>query len=71
MQLYSQTVCPSQYFATIDTMSVTPLALNKIKPNVDSNGRVTFQYVLLGHISYVGVKAINSRTGEEVYYRPI
>jgi hypothetical protein len=25
----------------------------------------------MDHISYVGVKGINAKTGEEIYYRPI
>ena len=43
----------------------------KIKPETDSNGKIMFKYTLIDHISYVSVKGINKRTGEEVYYRPI
>ena len=45
--------------------------MTKIKANPDSNGKITFQYTLMDHISYVGVKGINSKTGEEIYYRPV
>lgn len=64
-------MCPTQYFATVETTSTNPLPLNKIKANPDSNGKISFQYTLMDHISYVGLKGINSKTGEEIYYRPI
>jgi hypothetical protein len=38
--------------------------MTKIKANPDSNGKVTFQYTLMDHISYVGVKGINAKTGD-------
>jgi hypothetical protein len=38
--------------------------MKKIKPETDSNGKIMFKYTLMDHISYVGVKGINSKTGE-------
>lgn len=62
-ELYSQTVCPTQYFSTLETVSTNPLPLKKIKADPDTKGKITFQYTLMDHISYVGVKGINSKTG--------
>lgn len=69
--LYTQTVCPASFFAMSDVTSINPLPLIKINAKPDSNGKVIFKYILLDHISYVGVKGINKKNGDEVYYRPV
>lgn len=35
------------------------------------NNKITFTQNIKGEIEYIGVKAVNSKTGEVVYYQPV
>ncbi len=45
---------------------MTAIPADKIK-----NNKVSFTQPIKGEVEYVGVKAINSKTGETVYYQPV
>ena len=45
---------------------LTPISTSSIK-----NNKITFTQAIKNEIEYVGVKAVNSKTGEVVYYQPV
>lgn len=61
VDVYSQSVCPSTYFADVATSEKhTVLPLRKILEKPDSNHKITFQYQFekTNSISYIAIKAI-------------
>jgi hypothetical protein len=69
--VYAQLVCPSVMFDLDRVQHLLSSDLIPISSGSIRNGRVTFTHQISGDVSYIGVKAVNSRTGEVVYYRPI
>ena len=54
-------VCSNAFFATTTKFSGIPLNLTSISEKRDEkNNKITFDYVLNDHISYIGVKAVTS-----------
>jgi hypothetical protein len=54
-----------------DAQQLKSAQVNSINGNNIKNNKVTFTQEIKGEIEYVGVKAINSKTGETVYYQPV
>ena len=50
----------------LKSADVTNIASSNIK-----NNKITFTQGIKGEIEYVGVKAVNAKTGEVVYYQPV
>jgi hypothetical protein len=69
-EVFAQLVCSSTMidfpgFQQLKSAEMTPITASP------KDNKITFSQPLKGDISYVGIKAINSKTGEVVYYRPV
>jgi hypothetical protein len=69
--VYSQLVCPSIMFDLPGVQLLKSPEISAIPSTSAKNNKITFTQAIKGEIEYVGVKAINSKTGEIVYYQPV
>jgi hypothetical protein len=61
VDVYSQSVCPSTYFAEVSNIGNHPiLPLRKILERADSNHKITveYQFEKAYPISYIAIKAV-------------
>ena len=68
--LYSQLVCPTNFFANTDTVNIPAIPQKEIVPTENKDGTLSFDFDLLADICYMGIK-IETSTGAEAYYKPI
>lgn len=63
-------MCPSIMFNTPSIRQLKSATLAPITA-VPSSSKITFTEEISHDVQYVGVKAVNSKTGEVVYYHPV
>jgi hypothetical protein len=68
--IYAQLMCPSIMFSTSSIRQLKAATVTPITTTPSSN-KITFTQSISQDIEYVGVKAVNSKTGEVVYYQPV
>lgn len=69
--IYAQLACPSVMFDLPEIKKLKAADVTTISASGAKNNKITFTQSIKGEIEYVGVKAINSKTGEVVYYQPV
>lgn len=69
--VYSQLVCPSIMFDLPGVQQLKSPDITPIPATSAKNNKITFTQAIKGEIEYVGVKAVNAKTGEVVYYQPV
>jgi hypothetical protein len=69
--VYAQLVCPSIMFDLPEVQQLKAAEVTAITTSSSKNNKITFTQVIKGDIEYVGVKAVNGKTGEVVYYQPV
>lgn len=70
-QIFSQLVCTSVSFDLLDFVQRnSPEAIHISAPR-SSDNKIIFNYTLKADNEYIGIKAVNSKTGEIVYYPPV
>jgi hypothetical protein len=69
--VYAQLVCPSIMFDLPEIKMLQSANLTNISGSAASNNKITFTQVISNPIEYVGVKAVNTKSGEVVYYQPV
>ena len=68
-EVYTQSVCPYSYFSMLEIKSDHTIEMMKISSRADLQNKISFDYPIEDHISYLSVKAVVGE-GEEVYYQP-
>ena len=71
VHLYTQLVCPSNFFSSLEIVSIEPIREEEVTGRVNSDGTLSFELKLGSQISYAGLKVVNSKTQDQIYYRPI
>ena len=61
--LYSQLVCPSNFFNSYDHLSSDPIDEITAVPKINEDGTLSFPIKLVNDISFVGVKAVVAKNG--------
>jgi hypothetical protein len=69
--VYAQLVCPSIMFDLPEIKLLQSANITNISGSAASNNKITFTQTISNPIEYVGVKAVNSKSGEIVYYQPV
>lgn len=70
--LYTQLVCPSNFFSSYENFSIDPIKEQDVQPKTNSDGTISLTFTLSDQISYVGLKVVvDKKAGSEIYYRPI
>jgi len=68
--LYTQLVCPSNFFSNVEFLQGAPIKLNEVSAKENPNGTLSISFQIADQISYVGIKASNGKD-KEVFYKPI
>lgn len=68
--LYTQLVCPSNFFSNVEFLQGPSIKLNEVSPKEGENGNLEVTFHIADQISYVGIKASNGKD-KEVFYKPI
>ena len=63
VDLYTQLVCPTNFFASYDSISIPPITQEEISPKENSDGTLSFEFKLIDQISYIGIKATTGTSG--------
>ena len=66
--LYTQLVCPSSFFPSVENVDVPKVEEKKLKPTQNEDKTISFELVT-SYIEFVGIKAIHKDV--EVFYKPI
>lgn len=69
--LYTQLVCPSNFFSSYENLSIDPIKEQEVQPKTNSDGTLSITFNLVDQISYVGLKVMHSKGISEAFYRPI
>lgn len=69
--IYAQLVCPSLMIDLPEIKKLKAADVTAIPSSSAKNNKISFTQVVKGEIEYVGVKAVNGKTGEVVYYQPV
>ena len=68
--LYTQLVCPANFFSIWEGVSIDPIKEQEVTPKANSDGTQSITFSIKDQISYLGVKVSDGKT-QEIYYRPI
>jgi hypothetical protein len=70
-KIVSHLVCTAVSFDFLDTAKLDIPNIEPITVTKGSDNRLTFIHTLTHDTEYVGVKAVNNKTGDVVYYAPV
>jgi hypothetical protein len=69
-ELYSHLACPGSLLLKSQQLPNSSIVQEEVFPVEKDDGNYTITFRLLNEITYVGIKAVNSK-GKEVFYKPI
>lgn len=61
LDLYTQLVCPNNFFVSYETVSIDPIKEQVVTPKTNSDGSLSFTFALVDQISFVGVKVSDGK----------
>jgi hypothetical protein len=69
--IYAQLVCSSVSFDLADRQIINPVENTAVSASNTRENKIVFTQKIKESNEFVGVKAVNNKTGEIVYYKPV
>ena len=69
--VYAQLMCSSISFDLLDRQIVIPSDFKPISASTNKQNKVQLNHQISQNTDFIGIRAVNSKTQEIVYYRPI